>query len=198
MSTALGHASDQPSGGGSCCFEGAREVLSLLDDDGLFTLGCGGCSYGGFWRGGTIGKPVASVVPKDLVLSWVCSSLAIVCCCLSWLERGGYVCWTFGYPPHLSTCWGCLDWPLTPLPPLKVAIMFLSKSFMCWRRVCSNTPSSLVGSSFHFSTLNMLCCFCNSSVLVIFGGKYFKSTSIKRLCTKVSSSLALGPKQPEI
>ena len=38
--SALGHAGNQPCGGGSFCFEGAPKVPGLPDDDdGLLTLG---------------------------------------------------------------------------------------------------------------------------------------------------------------
>ena len=84
----------------------------------------------------------------------MCTSLVGVCCLCSWLGGGCCLCGIAGYPPLQSPLWGCLTCPLGFLPPLIVEIIFLSKSFMCWRRVSSVTPSSLVGIFFHFQNFD--------------------------------------------
>ena len=145
--SALEHAVSWLHWGRSCDFEWDLEVPAPLEDAFLFILGRWGCS--GCWPclGGTMGYPIAAVVPREPVPWDGCSSLAGVLCC-GWGGCGGGCCLCCSPLP----LWGCWCWPLYPLgflPPLMVRTIFLSKSSMRWRRVVNDTSLPLLGAFFH-------------------------------------------------
>ena len=170
-------------GGGFCCCDDVLLVSTPLGCLRIFIIGCHGFSCGNGWHGGTIGNPIVAVVPKDSVPINGCSFLVGVGCLgITW-AGGGCCCLCCGpsYPLGHSPIWGCLACPPRFLPPLIVKIIFLSKSFMRWRRVCRVTPSSLVGIFFHFKKFTISCYFLSSSRLVMSGGRYVMSTSNRHL-----------------
>ena len=117
-------------GGGFCCWDDVLLDLAPLGCLRLFIIGCLDCSCGNGWRGDTIGNRVAAVACP----LWESAVLVLL---------GPVVVVIFTAGLGRSPLRGCLACLLGFFPPLIVEIVFLSKSFMRWRRVCRVTPSLL-------------------------------------------------------